>query len=439
MLMYWGANMTRYSSMVPNGYMPRIADVLIEEALRDFGAVEVCGTRWCGKSWSALAAGESITRVDINSDIYRDDPSLALVGARPHVIDEWQDVPAIWNHVRHQIDDSGNRVGQFILTGSSAPMKSDDDAVRHSGAGRIARVGMSTMTCSELGLTQGSVSLSGLFRGEFAPAQSSLGLADIALFVCAGGWPALAGRENMNAANIVRQYLNALFEESMVKAGKNPYLARRLAVSLARNVATSVKLSTLAEDAAAGETVPATATVASYLSEFKRNYFIVDLLGWDAPVRAKSRLRTKPKRYFADPSLAVGLLGVDEQRLLLDSQLMGLLFESLVVHDLSVYAQLLPGYAEGSLRYYSDSDGLEVDVVIELTDGRWAAIEIKLGESKTADGISNLKRLRAKVASNPAARNPQPTFMAVVLGKGAVARYMPDDDVYVIPFDTLTA
>lgn len=168
-------------------------------------------------------------------------------------------------------------------------------------------------------------------------------------------------------------------------------------------------------------------------------YVIGGLPGWDAPVRSKSRLRTKPKRYFADPSIPASVLGMSPERLLGDGQTFGLLFESLCVHDLRAYVSCLPGAYSGSLSYYGDSDGLEVDVIIELRDGRWAAIEIKLGEAKVADGISNIKRLRKKVASNTAARNSQPEFCAVVTATSPFCRYDAENDVYVFPITALRA
>lgn len=166
-------------------------------------------------------------------------------------------------------------------------------------------------------------------------------------------------------------------------------------------------------------------------------YVIESLHGWDAPVRAKSRLRTKPKRYFADPSIPAAALGMGPERLLSDGQTFGLLFESLCIHDLRAYAACMPGAHPGSLRYYGDSDGLEVDAIIELRDGRWAALEVKLGETKVPDGIRNIERLRQKVAANPAARNPKPAFSAVLTATSPFCRYDTEHDIYVFPITAL--
>ena len=429
--------MVAYGSEKPETYRPRLVDERLQRLLSTFGAVEVRGTKWCGKSWAALAFGESVVHLDDPNvkTLVEVDPSLALQGARPHVVDEWQEVPSTWDAARRAVDAAGDR-GLFILTGSSTPAK---DSVTHSGAGRIARVDMSTMTLWERGLSTGAVSLSGLFEGKFEPSACDTSLAPLADAICCGGWPALVGADAQTAAEVVDQYLDAMFEVSVPMKGGTPDMARRITSSLARNVATAATLQTIAQDAALGDEagVPAASTVTAYLNMFEDMYVIESLCGWDAPVRAKSRLRTKPKRYFADPSIPAAALGMGSGRLLSDGQTFGLLFESLCVHDLRVYAACLPGAHSGSLRYYGDSDGLEVDVIIELRDGRWAALEVKLGEANVPDGIRNIERLRKKVASNPAARNPEPEFSAVVTATSPFCRHDAEHDVYVFPITAL--
>ena len=429
--------MVAYVTEKPKTYRPRLVDERLQRLLSTFGAVEVRGTKWCGKSWAALAFGESVVHLDDPNvkTLVEADPSLALQGARPHVVDEWQEVPSTWDAARRAVDAAGDR-GLFILTGSSTPAK---DSVTHSGAGRIARVDMSTMTLWERGLSTGAVSLSGLFEGKFEPSACDTSLAPLADAICCGGWPALVGADAQTAAEVVDQYLDAMFEVSVPKKGGTPPMARRITSSLARNVATAATLQTIAQDAALGDEagVPAASTVTTYLNILEDMYVIESLCGWDAPVRAKSRLRTKPKRYFADPSIPAAALGIGPGRLLSDGQTFGLLFESLCVHDLRAYAACLPGSHPGSLRYYGDSDGLEVDVIIELRDGRWAALEVKLGEAKVPDGIRNIERLREKVASNPAARNPEPEFSAVVTATSPFCRHDAEHDVYVFPITAL--
>ena len=432
--------MASYGSEKPKSYRPRVLDDRLQKLLQIFGAVEIRGTKWCGKSWTALAFGESVVHLDDPNVkmLAEADPSLALQGDKPHVIDEWQEVPSTWDATRRAVDAAGGDKGIFILTGSSTPAK---DSVTHSGAGRIARLDMSTMTLWERGLSTGSVSLTGLFNGQFEQSTYSGSLSMLANAICCGGWPALVDAKPETAAEVVSQYLDAMYEVSVPQKGGNASTARHIVSSLARNVATSATLGTIAADASLGDkdAQPAKSTVATYLEMLESMYAIVNLPGWDAPVRSKSRLRTKPKRYFADPSIPAVALGMNPERLLADGQTFGLLFESLCVHDLSVYTTCLPGSYPESLHYYGDADGLEVDVIIELRDGRWAAIEVKLGESKVDDGIANIERLRHKIALNPAARNPQPEFCAVITATSPFCRYDAEHDVYVFPIGALRA
>lgn len=427
-----------YGSQKPDRYKSRIADGRIRHLLRLFGGVEIRGTKWCGKTWAAMAAAESVIHLDNPNmkTLVSADPSLAIAGDQPHVIDEWQEVPAVWDLVRHEVDNQPDSKGMFLLTGSSTPKK---EQVSHSGAGRIARFDMSTMTLWEEGCVEGGVSLSALFKGDFSPvATKEEGLAFLAEKLCVGGWPALIGSNVDDAIETLDEYLEALFEVSVPEKNGNSRVARRMAQSLARNVATSVTYKTLAADAGSAYGSQMTeAAVATYLNIFKELYFIEELPGWDAPIRSKSRLRTKPKRYFSDPSLAIALLGTNPQRLLTDGQLFGLLFESLCMHDIKVFVSVLPGAHGDSLRYYQDADGLEVDFIIELRDGRWAGIEVKLGEDKVPEGVKNLNRLRKKISANPAARNPEPEFMAVITANSPFARYDAEHDVYVIPLTAL--
>lgn len=428
--------MVHYGKLKPKGYIPRLVDELIEQRLKEFGAVEVRGTRWSGKSWTSQAFARSITRVDEGVELYEEDPSLALLGENPHAIDEWQDVPAIWNRVRHAVDDSGNAPGQYLLTGSSTP---PDEKGRHSGAGRISRIRMRTMTLAERGLSSGAVSLRRLFEGQFEPAENKMGISEYAEVICRGGWPALLQATPERAQEAVGEYLDQLFDYSLRKMGKSPVLARRIAMALARNIGTSATLQTLCEDAAAGDRAPTEETVASYLADFSLNFFLDELPGWDAPVRSRSRVRTKAKRYLDDPSMAASLLSVAPERLLMDGQLFGVLFESLCYHDLAVYASLLPGAGPDPIKYYADADGLEIDLIIELRDGRWAALEVKMGDSKIDAAAKNLNRLSAKVAANPAARNRVPEFLAILTATSPYARRRKEDGVYVIPLATLAA
>ncbi len=424
-------------SLKPEGYIPRIVDTRLKRLLNLFGAVEVAGTMWCGKTWTSLSFSQSVTRIGLTGPrmAAEADPSTALMGAKPHLIDEWQDVPAIWDEVRAAVDISNSSVGSFILTGSAEPNKAK---VHHSGAGRIAKLKMDTMTLQEMGLSTGAVSLSGLFDGTFEPQLVQQKLAPLATLICKGGWPALVGDKAFDP-EYLDEYFKALFDVSIAHKGLSGAESRRVARSLARNLGSAAKLSTIAEDAqlTAVSDRAAINKVTQHIEALESLYVITQITGWDAPIRSKSRLRIKPKRYFADPSLAASLLQVSPSRLLEDGQLFGLLFESLAMHDLGVYARAIPGAEDEPLHYYRDSDGLEIDAIIELRDGRWAPLEIKLGDNKVPEAFANIERLRRKVASNPSARNPKPAFSAVIVGAGEYARYDKEADAYVIPLTSL--
>ncbi len=292
---------------------------------------------------------------------------------------------------------------------------------------------------AEQGLSTQSVSLAQLFDGDFSPCASKFGLIDYAHAICHGGWPALLEATEERAQTTINEYLELLFNVSMRKLGRDPILSRRVAIALARNLGTSATLKTLCADAAAGDTMPTEETVSKYLSDFALNFFLDELPGWDAPVKSRSRIRTKPKRYLDDPSMAASLLSLSPQRLLKEGQVFGTLFEALCYHDIAVYASLLPRAGASPVSYYADADGLEVDLIIELRDGRWAAMEVKLGESKVKDAAKSLNRLKSKVAANPAARNSEPEFMAVLVGVAPYAYQRKEDGIYVLPLATLTA
>lgn len=424
-----------YGYLQPEGYIPRIQDDLLAHKLEVFGAVEVSGTMWCGKTWTSLAFGESVTRIGTTGPrlAAEADPTSALIGPRPHVIDEWQDVPAIWDEVRSAVDEAPHQPGSFILTGSSEPEKSK---VHHSGAGRIGKIRMRPMSLFETGQSSGTVSLARLFEGKFEPQLVQQKLEPLAQAICQGGWPALID-SGTPAGEYLDSYFDALFNVSIPRKGLNSAEARRVARSLARNTGTQATLETIAKDASLGAGASAAAKASAHINALEALYVLESIDGWDAPIRSKTRLRTKPKRYFVDPSLAASILQVTPERLMEDGQLFGLLFENLCMRDLLVYASVLPQAKDAPVNYYRDSDGLEVDAIIELRDGRWAAFEVKLGENKLEEAAKALNRLKQKVGLNPAAQNPEPEFLAVVVGAGELARFDKDLGVYVLPITCL--
>ena len=411
----------------PEGYMPRVADAQIERYLKAFGAVEIAGTKWCGKTWSALMQGASVSYVDENLDLARADPSMMLIGDRPHVIDEWQRVPAIWDCVRHEVDRARGTRGAFILTGSSTPAtRQGEQGPAHSGAGRIGRVRMSPMSLFESGESTGQVSLEGLFAGEFTPCvaeRDTLGLVEAA---CRGGWPEAVDMEVDAAQLIAREYVTVALGVSIPALGLDPDIARRLASSLARNLGQAATYKTIINDMFGAEENPLSVIdegrVRAYLDALKGMYIVEEVPGWVPPARDRKRFATKPKRYLADPSLACALLGMSPAALLADWQTFGLVFENMAVRDLSVYARALDLLDNVPVRYYRDDSGVEADAIVQLADGRWAAFEFKVSEDKVEKGVASLERMRRKVCENPRSQTRPPEFMAVITGVGEYAR-----------------
>lgn len=432
--------MSEETAIKPEGYIPRIADKKVERYMKIFGAVEIAGTKWCGKTWTALEHGASVTYVDETLRLTQDDPSSALIGQRPHVIDEWQRVPQIWDLVRHEVDRTRGLRGGWILTGSSTPLPTDGERPAHSGAGRIGRVRMYPMSLQESGDSDGSVSLSGLFAGVFAPRQHETDSEALLQAACRGGWPEAIGLSATDAQVVAREYMRLLRMENIPRLGKDGDFARRLLFSLARNLGQSATYKTLSRDAmdTSGQGIVSPTTIANYLELFRSLFVLEELPGWVPPARSPKRISVKPKRYFADPSLAVATLAMSPDSLRADWQTFGLVFENLCIRDLLIYASALDLAGDAPLRYYRDDSGLEADAIIELADGRWAALEIKASEEKASDGIESLRRLRRKLTSNERARTRPPEFMAVITGVSHYARKT-EDGIYVIPITCLGA
>jgi len=426
------------SLLTPDGYLPRIVDARIEKLLRAFGGVEITGPKWCGKTWSALAHARSCDTLmdEAVLDAAQTDPALVLAGEEPHLVDEWQEAPDIWDAARNHIDRNANRKGQLILTGSARPK--DAGRIRHSGTGRIARLRMRPMALCESNETCGGVSLSEMFDGEFSPVVKMTTVEDIARWCCRGGWPSIVGLEDEFALETPSEYVKSIVELSVPRQGKSGDTALRLLRSLSFNAAQSPTLKTLAKDMGDNGSTAAQNTVSDYLALLKELYIIEELPGWAPPLRSKHRVRTKPKRYFVDPSIPASLIGSSPQRLLKDTQTLGNLFETLVLRDIRTCLSIMPG-AANRLGYYHDDKGVEADIVIELSDGRWAAIEVKLSDSKVdADSAKKLLHVASKLTSNPREQTPPPTFLAFIVGKSTRA-YRRADGIYVIPAATLEA
>ena len=412
-------------------YLPRIVDAELAELLEAAGAVLVEGPKASGKTATAMQAAASEVLLDVDDNARRMvgvDPAAVLGGGTPRLIDEWQLEPAIWNHVRRTVD-RRSVPGQFILTGSAVPA---DDATRHTGAGRIIRLRMRPLSLYEAGHSSGEISLQSLLDGEEQQAKrSDLSIASVAEFVCAGGWPGNAGKPLGSALRMNRGYLDEIRRADISRVSekrRDPVKVARLLRSLARNIATPVAMSTLAADVGGnGDSLKAD-TVAEYLEALDRLMLVENQPAWSPHPRSRTTLRATPIRHFVDPSLAVAALRATPARLLRDLEFLGLLFESMVVRDLRVYAQA----ADAQVFHYREKEGLEVDAIVEAADGRWAAFEIKLGERWVADGAKNLNTLAKRMERSD---HEKPSALAVIVPNGY--GHVGAQDAGVIPIGAL--
>jgi len=414
-------------------YIPRTSDKLFESLLESTGAVLVEGAKWCGKTQSSLQIAKS--------SIYLQDPdegpgylamadtkpSLLLEGTPPLLIDEWQMAPVIWDAVRFAVDKRG-LIGQFILTGSATPT---DNEKAHSGTGRIARMLMRPMSLFESKESNGKVSLRDLFNGKTdIESKSSLSIEQIALAICRGGWPAavVSGKESTRTA---MNYVDSIINMDIQRVDgieKDPERARVLLHSLARNISTLATATTIMADMQANETSITNKTLDSYLNALRRLFVIEDVPAWQPSLRSRTAIRTTRKRQFVDPSIATAVMRANPKGILRDFKTFGFLFETLCTRDLRVYAQA----NDGEVFHYRDKSELEADLIVKLHDGRWAAVEVKLGMKQIDEAADNLLKLSNKVDAEK--MNP-PSFLLVLTG-GQVA-YRRPDGVLVVPISCL--
>lgn len=412
-------------------YVPRVADAELATRLRTAGAVLIEGAKACGKTATALQVAASAVQLDVDEGARRAaavSPELLLTGQVPRLIDEWQLAPQVWNHVRREVDARQAR-GQFILTGSATPV---DDPLRHTGAGRFSVLRMRPMSLFEAGWSTGDISLAGVFdREEPAATETGMTVPRLAELVTIGGWPAHRDLRVSDAARAARDYLRQIRDVDIPRVDSNrrdPSRVAALMASLARNVGAEVSMRALAADAGAEGVPMDRRTVDAYLGVLARLMVIEDQPAWATHLRSKAKLRKAPKRHYVDPSLAVAALAAGPEHLLRDLNLLGLLFESLVVRDLRVYC----GPLDGTVEHYRDSNGVEVDAIVVLGDGRWGAFEIKLGDGLVDEGAATLHRF---VASVDTARCGDPAVLGVITGTGY--GYRRPDGISVIPVSAL--
>lgn len=418
-------------------YYKRLIEKDIELKLRTSGAVVVAGPKFCGKTTTCMLYQKSFVKLNTKQTITmaRMNPKWALEGEKPRLIDEWQKAPDLWNQIKDDLD-FDYQFGKFILTGSSTP--ADKTEVHHSGAGRIAPVKMRPMSLWESQESKGTVSLIELFdeKSEYPwDLNSEISLEDIAFLICRGGWPISVRAPKDIAVEITKNYYNGLFVfedcENERFRNKKPEVLKMILKSYARHISTEAAISTIIADVRqSNERTMDPKTFDDYMEALKDLYVIEDLPAWNPNIRSKTIIRSTPTRHFIDTSIACRALGVSPNDLMNDLESFGLFFEDFAVRDLSIYANAIGG----TVTHYRDNTGLECDAVVHLKDGRWGAIEIKLGGDELIEhGAQSLKNLRDKITSISEERAP--SFLMVLTAVGGA--YRREDGVYVAPINLL--
>lgn len=425
-------------------YLERIADRTLDLRLEAFGAVQITGPKWCGKTTTAERKAASVIKMQDpdRREGYlaaaRTKPSLLLKGAVPRLIDEWQVAPVIWDAVRHAVDERREK-GQFILTGSTVV---DDEEILHTGTGRISRMAMYPMSLFESLESNGAVSLRRLFDEpdyDIDGATSQLSIEGLIFAACRGGWPASLDVMSREAKLLIaKDYVDVICEEDISRVDRvkrNPTLARLVLRTYARNLCTLAKKTSMCADVAEEMEGISMPTFDEYVRVLEKLFVIDDIEAWSPAIRSKTVIRTGNKRCFVDPSIAVASLGASPESLEVDLNTFGFIFECLCFRDLRVYSQALGG----RLSYYHDRYGLEADAVLHLDDGRYALIECKLGSREIEEGAKHLleiKRLiveKNRTGGQTSLREPD---VLIVLTGGELA-YSRDDGVKVIPIGCL--
>ena len=418
--------------------MPRMIDDTIKMYLETFGAICIEGPKWCGKTWtssyhsrSAIFLGDPMGGFQ-NRELAMLSPDLVLDGEPPRLIDEWQEVPLMWDAVRHKVDQTAQK-GQYILTGSATP---NHKGLLHSGAGRIARLRMRPMSLSESGDSSAEVSLEKLCHGELTAVMTGeVSLSTIIGYIIRGGWPGSLRLPLAQASLLPEAYLDAIIRDDVYRIDgikRDLSKMRLLLRSLARHESSTASNRTLRNDIrAVDEEDIDVETVAEYLNVFERLFLIDNQPPFSANIRSSMRVKQAAKRHFADPSLACSLLRATVDGLLDDLKTLGFLFEALCERDLKIYAESFGA----ELYHYQDYSGREMDAVIALSDGQWCAVEIKLGASQIDAAAGHLLAIHRDISADP--QGKPPTVLCVVCGMSNAA-YQRADGVFVVPITALT-
>ena len=417
-------------------YIPRIIDAAVERYLATMGAVCIEGPKWCGKTWTSSYHSNSEFLVGNPDNNFQNralaemSPALVLEGETPRLIDEWQEVPPLWDAVRYTVDQRGKK-GQFIMTGSATPRRK---GVLHSGAGRIGKLRMRPMSLYESGDSSGKVSLHELCEGRLTPAiTGEVDLRTLARLTVRGGWPGNLDIDDADISLLPSEYLDAVIDDDVNRVDEIRRDSRKIRLllrSLARNESTTASNRTLKNDIKEidDEDIDVE-TVATYLDIFNRLFLTDNQTPYSAKLRSSVRVKQAEKRHFCDPSLACALLKVTPERLIGDLETFGFLFEALCERDLKIYAESFGA----ALYHYQDYAGNEIDAIIELPDGSWCGIEIKLGANKIEDAAETLIHIRDEIVKDG---GKAPSALIVLCGLSNAA-YQRPDGVYVVPLTTL--
>lgn len=435
---------TKQKNIITMKYKSRIFDKKLSEHLAAMGAVLVEGPKWCGKTTTAEQFAESIIRmqdVDKREEYLATadtKPSFLLEGATPRLIDEWQDAPVLWDAVRIKVDERA-LPGQFILTGSNAV---DESKIHHSGTGRISRLEMLPMSLWEYGESNGAISLQAMFDNpeEDIFAKSEMEIEDLIFSACRGGWPAtLNVGTDSSRLLVAKEYVKSVYKTDISRVDgvkRNPKLAQQILRSYARNISTMAKATSMLQDVIASDNIECSRpTFDSYVSALEKLFVIQDVNAWCPAIRSKTVIQSLPKRSFCDPSIAVATLGQNPKTLMNQLKTFGFIFEQMCIRDLRAYST----YNDGNLSYYHDRYGLEADIVLHLSDGRYALIECKLGSKEIEEGAEHLLEIKRLIQKYNKTEKQvplrEPDLLMIITG-GNMA-YTRKDGVKVIPLACL--
>lgn len=419
-------------------YNKRIVDSILQEKLEAKGAVLIEGPKWCGKTTTASQKSASIlhmdnpTEKDQNLTLAKLNPLRLLKSAVPRLIDEWQIAPTLWDSIRYEVDQR-EEMGQFILTGSAVP--ADTKEINHSGTGRFSWLMMRPMSLYESKESTGEISLKELFdENTNIDGENPNDIEKLAFLICRGGWPGAIDLKEKPALQQAFDYLDGVAKSDINRADgieKNEERVRRIMRSFARNQGSQTPTTAIANDILANDSSSVNEdTVQTYIKALKKIFVIEDMPAWNPNLRSKSAIRTSDTRYYVDPSIASASLGLGPDDLLNDLNTFGLLFETLCVRDLRIFAESL----NGSVYHYRDNTGLECDAVIHLRNGKYGLIEIKLGgDDLIEEGAKTLKKLKDCIDTT---KMNKPSFLMVLTGIGKYA-YKREDGVLVIPIGVL--